>query len=123
MQTKIKPAPAGGFTLVEIMIVVAIIGLLATMAIPNFMKARTRAAMNTCISNLRQIDGAIQLWAVDLKKDAGQPVTYADIKGYLRNAVSCPSGGTSFDDSYVITTVEVQPTCQRQPATHMLPQQ
>jgi prepilin-type N-terminal cleavage/methylation domain-containing protein len=111
----------GGFTLVEIMIVVAIIGMLATIAIPNFVKARSTAQKNACISNLRNIDGAIQQWALDMKKDAGQPVTYNDIKSYLKNEVSCPSGGTSFDDSYTISTVDASPTCQRQPETHKLP--
>lgn len=119
---KTKKLRNGGFTLVEIMIVVAIIGLLATIAIPNFVKARTTAQMNACISNLRQIDGAIQQWALDMKKDAGQAVTFSDISGYLKNSVTCPSGGTTFDDSYSITTVDAQPVCQRQPGTHKLPQ-
>src|SRR5262249_49091096 len=118
----IKCSRKGGFTLVEIMIVVAIIGLLATIAIPNFTKARGTAMKNACIQNMRQIDGAIQQWALDLKKDAGQPVTYNDIKSYLKNDVSCPSGGTTFEDSYTITTVDASPTCQRQPETHKLPQ-
>jgi prepilin-type N-terminal cleavage/methylation domain-containing protein len=121
MKTRIRSLR--GFTLVEIMIVVAIIGLLATIAIPNFVKARTTAQMNACISNLRQIDGAIQQYALEMKKDAGSPVSYSDISGYLRNAVTCPSGGTTFDDSYTITSVDATPTCQRQPTTHKLPTQ
>ena len=110
-----------GFTLIEIMIVVAIIGMLATLAIPNLAKARGEAQRTGCINNLKTIDGAIQVWALEQKKDSDQPVTYADISGYLKNSVSCPSGGTSFADSYTITTVDAKPACQRRPATHKLP--
>jgi len=118
---KTRTCSRRGFTLVEIMIVVAIIGMLATIAIPNFVKARERANMSACIENLRQIEGATQQWALDLKKDAGQTVAYQDIKDYLRNSVVCPSGGTSFADSYTLTTVDERPTCQRKPQTHTLP--
>jgi prepilin-type N-terminal cleavage/methylation domain-containing protein len=111
----------GGFTLVEIMIVVAIIGLLATMAIPNFIEARETARKQTCIGNLQQIDGAVQRWALDLRKDSTDPVTFADISLYLRNSVTCPSGGTSFADSYTISTADAKPTCQRRPDKHVLP--
>ena len=55
------------------MIVVAIIGLLASIAVPNFVKARTTAQMNACISNLRQIDGAIQQWALDTNRAIQPP--------------------------------------------------
>ncbi|HTL59816.1 MAG TPA: prepilin-type N-terminal cleavage/methylation domain-containing protein [Candidatus Limnocylindrales bacterium] len=110
-----------GFTLIEIMIVVAIIGMLATLAIPNFVKARGEAQKTGCINNLEKIDGAIQVWALEQKKDSDQPVTYTDISGYLKNSVSCPSGGTTFADSYTITTVDAKPRCQRRPDTHKLP--
>jgi prepilin-type N-terminal cleavage/methylation domain-containing protein len=110
-----------GFTLVEIMIVVAIIGMLATIAIPNYMQTHKKAQETVCINNLQQIEGAIQRWSLEMKKDEGQPVTYNDILGYLKHSVVCPSGGTSFEDSYNITTVDAAPTCQRKPATHLLP--
>ena len=117
---RIKTARRGGFTLVEIMIVVAIIGLLASIAIPNFVKARTTAQMNACISNLRQIDGAIQQWALDTKQGDTASVSAADVLPYLKNAVVCPSGGKTFADSYSVTTVAARPSCLKQPNTHKL---
>ena len=104
------------------MIVVAIIGLLAAIAIPNFVKARTTAQQNACINNLRQIDGAIQQWALEQKKNTSDPVSENDVTPYLKNSVVCPSGGTHFADSYTVTDVASQPLCQKQPATHKLPQ-
>ena len=117
---KTRTARQGGFTLVEIMIVVAIIGLLASIAIPNFVKARTTAQMNACISNLRQIDGAIQQWALDTKQGDTATVTAADVLPYLKNSVVCPSGGKTFADSYSITTVQAKPTCLKVPTTHKI---
>ena len=104
------------------MIVVAIIGLLASIAVPNFVKARTTAQMNACISNLRQIDGAIQQWALDTKQGDTATVTAADVLPYLKNAVVCPSGGKTFADSYSITTVQGGPTCLKRPDTHKIDQ-
>src|SRR5262245_22903255 len=118
---KTRNARQSGFTLVEIMIVVAIIGLLAAIAIPNFIKARTTSQMSACSNNLRQIDGAIQQWALKQKKDANATVAFTDISGYLKNSVICPSGGTSFADSYTIVDVATKPVCQKVPATHVLP--
>ena len=70
---KNKHNPKGGFTLVEIMIVVAIIGLLAAIAIPNFVKARTTSQQNACINNLRQIDGASSTGPLETKQADERP--------------------------------------------------
>ena len=114
---KINRNSQKGFTLVEIMIVVAIIGLLAAIAIPNFVKARTTAQANACINNLRQIDGAKQQWALE-KNQPGDAVPVArDLLPYLKDGVfpACPAGGT-----YSINSVDEVPTCTVQ--GHALPQ-
>jgi prepilin-type N-terminal cleavage/methylation domain-containing protein len=116
-----KTSRKAGFTLVEIMIVVAIIGLLAAIAIPNFVKARTTSQQNACINNLRQIDGAIQQWALEYKKAVNATVAATDVTPYLKNSVVCPSGGTTFSDSYTIVDVATRPVCQQVPTTHVLP--
>ncbi|HWC58990.1 MAG TPA: prepilin-type N-terminal cleavage/methylation domain-containing protein [Verrucomicrobiae bacterium] len=90
----------GGFTLVEIMIVVAIIGLLATISIPNLMRARSSSQANVCINNLRQIESAVQQIAfVRNLADGDASITLSDVKPYLKlnsagEIPSCPTGGT-----------------------------
>jgi prepilin-type N-terminal cleavage/methylation domain-containing protein len=118
---KINTSRKSGFTLVEIMIVVAIIGLLAAIAIPNFVRARTTSQKNACINNLRQIDGAVQQWALENKKDPAAVVIFGDIKDYLKSAVICPSGGTTFADSYTLVDVATKPVCKKDAVNHILP--
>jgi prepilin-type N-terminal cleavage/methylation domain-containing protein len=108
---KNRTSRKSGFTLVEIMIVVAIIGLLAAIAIPNFVRARTQSQKNACINNLRQIDGSVQQWALENKASANASVAFTDISSYLKNSVICPAGGTTFANSYYLNGVTNKPTC------------
>jgi type II secretory pathway pseudopilin PulG len=101
------------------MIVVSLIGLLAAIAVPSFLRSRNAAHKSTCINNLKQIDSAIQQWATEYKKPQSAPVDFSDISPYLKGAVVCPSGGTSFSDSYTISTVADLPLCQKNPQTHV----
>jgi len=107
-----KTSRRAGFTLVEIMIVVAIIGLLAAIAIPNFVSARARAQANACINNLKQIDGAAGQFALEQGKKTGDTINFpVDLTPYIKlNAASslpaCPAGGTYSDGK-----VGDQPQC------------
>jgi prepilin-type N-terminal cleavage/methylation domain-containing protein len=108
MQTKTNRK--SGFTLVEIMIVVAIIGLLAAIAIPNFVKARQNAQTNTCIANLKQIDGAKEQWALEMKKSTGDGCDITDIVGstnYIKNTPHCPATTTD----YTVGNIGTAPSC------------
>ena len=107
---------SSGFTLIEIMVVVALIGILASIAIPNYIQAREKARMVTCIQNLKIIDNSIQQWAIETKKVSGTPVTAADIRPYMKDLPVCPSGGETFSDSYEITVTDAIPACLRVPA-------
>jgi len=73
-----------GFTLVEIMIVVAIIGLLAAIGIPSFMKARQKSLTNTKEANINQVEGAIAQYALDNSLTSGAAVTWANLSAYLK---------------------------------------
>src|SRR6266498_4078266 len=95
-EMKINRTQRAGFTLVEIMIVVAIIALLAAIAIPNFVKARTSSQRSACIANLKQIEGAKATWAMELKKALSSTPVPTDLYGatlYIREAPGCPGGG------------------------------
>jgi prepilin-type N-terminal cleavage/methylation domain-containing protein len=84
----------GGFTLVEIMIVVAIIALLAAIAVPNFLRARKRSQATRCLEDLRIIDSACDQYAIETNKSTGATVQWADIQNYLKKgSVLYNSGG------------------------------
>src|SRR5580658_169136 len=97
---KNKVSRKAGFTLVEIMIVVAIIGLLAAIAIPNFVRARTTSQMNACINNLRLIDAAKQQWALEQRQQSASSPVGSDLQVYLGHGSAgelptCPADTTA----------------------------
>jgi prepilin-type N-terminal cleavage/methylation domain-containing protein len=122
---QIRTTNKAGFTLVEIMIVVAIIGLLAAIAIPNFVKARTTSQANACVNNLRQIDGAKQQWALEQKQLPSASPGTTELQPYLGRGSAgsawptCPANGT-----YTVGDLNTAPSCSVGSTTtpgHVLP--
>ena len=111
-----------GFTLVEIMIVVLIIGILMAIAVPNFIRARESSRRSSCITNLKQIDSAKEQWAMDNKAANNATVQMSDIAGvYMKGAATgpvCPGGG-----SYTVNNIGTDPACSlaAAPDLHVLP--
>lgn len=106
---KIRRTETLGFTLVEIMIAVTIVGLLLVMAIPNFAKNRQVVQRNTCLSNMRVIDTAKQLWGMETGKGTDDEPSVDDLVGpslYIRVEPRCPARG-----NYSFNTIGEWPTC------------
>jgi prepilin-type N-terminal cleavage/methylation domain-containing protein len=96
-----------GFTLVEIMIVVAIIALLASIAVPNFLRARKRSQASRILEDLRVLDGATDQYAIENNKTTGTNPTFTDLKVYLKTgSVLYSTGADIFGDSYGPFTVD-----------------
>jgi general secretion pathway protein G len=97
----------GGFTLIEIMIVIAIIALIMSVAVPHFMRIRTNAQTKACIANLGQIESAKQIWGIETGKTSGDIPTQADlVPTYLKTAPVCPALGI-----YNFKPIGQNPTC------------
>ena len=110
MLQKLQTRRSGGFTLVEIMIVVAIIALLAAIAVPNFLRARKRSQATRILEDLRMIDAAIDQYAIETNKASGVAVAFADVKNYLKVGTVLYNTGTDlFGNSYGSFTVDTVP--------------
>jgi prepilin-type N-terminal cleavage/methylation domain-containing protein len=101
-----------GFTLVEIMIVVAIIALLAAIAVPNFLRSRKRSQATQVLSDLRIIDSAIDQYAIETNKSGGSPVAWADVQRYIKQGTRLytSTGRDILNNTFTITSVDGVPT-------------
>ena len=100
----------GGFTLVEIMIVVAIIALLAAIAVPNFLRARKRSQATRILEDLRLLDSAADQYAIETNKTSGNHPAFGDLKNYLKSGTTLYNSGTDiFGNTYGPFTVDSIP--------------
>src|ERR1017187_2803875 len=100
----------GGFTLVEIMIVVAIIALLAAIAVPNFLRARKRSQASRVLEDLRMLDSACDQYAIETNRTTGMNPAFADLKNYIKTGTQLYSTGQDlFGNAYGPFTVDSVP--------------
>jgi len=108
-----KTAQRAGFTIIEIMIVVAIIGILIAIAVPGFIRARNESRARACQENLAKIDGAKEQWALETNQATAAACTIGSLfvsgtpdSSYLKSSPTCPGGGT-----YTVGAIGTAPTC------------
>jgi len=95
--SRISHRARGGFTLIEMLIVLGILGIILALAIPNFTRSRAEARKQLCIENLSQIESAKQLWGLENQKHAGSIPLSSDLIGptsYIKIMPQCAGGGT-----------------------------
>jgi prepilin-type N-terminal cleavage/methylation domain-containing protein len=96
-----------GFTLVEIMIVVLIIGILLAIAVPNFVRARETSRAKSCVSQLKTLEASKEQWAMDTRAATNATPTMANlVPTYVKTTPLCESGGT-----YTLGNMQTRPTC------------
>jgi prepilin-type N-terminal cleavage/methylation domain-containing protein len=122
MLQKLNKNRRGGFTLVEIMIVVAIIALLAAIAVPNFLRARKRSQATALLEDLRMVDSAKDQYAIERNKKGNDTITWTDIKPYLKKGSKLEtSAGTQFTLGNIDTPPKLNPTTTYDEYTDVIP--
>jgi prepilin-type N-terminal cleavage/methylation domain-containing protein len=107
MRLLLRSRLRGGFTLIEMMIVVLVISILLTIAVPNWMRARESARTRSCVSNMTKIANAKEQLAMEYRMSTGDAVDWADIvPAYIKDEPQCPTGGV-----YSIEPIGTNPDC------------
>ncbi len=92
--------------MLELLVILAIIGLIAAIGVPNLFRARDTAQQRTCIENLTRLEGVKQQWGAEKKKDNNDVPAVSDVEPYLKKMVGCPSGGI-----YSLNALGVRASC------------